>query len=504
MNPRVSLVGAGPGDPGLLTLRGAALLACADVVLYDGLCNPAVLDQATDAELICVGKHGESRIWTQEEINQEIIARARRGQQVVRLKGGDPAVFARTAEETEALRAAAVDFEIVPGITAALAASSYAGIPITHRRWASAVALVTGHEQPGKLGAAVDWDALARFPGTIVVYMGVTTASTWTAALLCAGKPGETPAAILRRCSMPDQTTIHCRLDEVADQLTPASKLRPPVIVIIGDVTRQAEQMSWFDRRPLFGLTVLVTRPADQADELSRPLQAAGAEVLLQPAIEIGPPRRLDELDERIGQLAQYDWVVFSSRNGVRYFLDRLLQTGRDTRALAHSRLAAVGRRTAEMLGQYHLVADLEAAGMNARSLAEALVGHQQPSQRPRYLLVRASRGPETLGQRLEAAGGRVTSVVAYQHSDVATAKPQVAERLQAGTIHWVSVTSDAIARSLDRLFGRSLGRARLAALSPGVAETLHQLGHEVATVAAEPTMQALVDAICQASHHEA
>ena len=253
MKGAVYLIGAGPGDPGLLTLRGAELLAKADVVLYDGLSNPALLSHAPQAEQICVGKHGKSRIWKQLEIIDEILSHAKAGKIVVRLKGGDPAVFARTAEEAEAVLKEDIPLEIVPGITAALAAGSFAGIPITHRGLASAVALVTGHEEPSKSKSALDWDALARFPGTLVIYMGVTTAEFWTEALLRAGKAADTPAALVRRCSLPDQQTIHCRLDEVAEQLNPASRFRPPVIVILGAVTQLAETMNWIKDRPLLG-----------------------------------------------------------------------------------------------------------------------------------------------------------------------------------------------------------------------------------------------------------
>lgn len=251
----VALVGAGPGHPELLTLRGCNWLSRCDVVLYDGLSNTDMLVHSPQAECICVGKHGQSRIWKQTEIIDEILRHALLGKTVVRLKGGDPAVFARTSEEVDALVAAAIPFEVVPGITAALAAGSYAGIPITHRGIASAVALVTGHEEPGKPESAIDWSALAVFPGTLVIYMGVTTAEAWTTALIEAGKDPATPCAIVRRCSMNDQQQIHCRLDDVAGHLTPASRFRPPVITIVGEVTRLAETMDWFSKRPLHGRT---------------------------------------------------------------------------------------------------------------------------------------------------------------------------------------------------------------------------------------------------------
>ncbi len=498
MLPKVFLIGAGPGDPGLLTLRGAELLGRCDVVLYDGLSNSQLLAHAPRAELICVGKHGQSRIWRQDEIIAEMLRHARDGKIVARLKGGDPAVFARTAEEAEALRDAGIAFEIVPGITAALAAGSYAGIPITHRRYASAVALVTGREEPDKGESALDWDALARFPGTLVVYMGVTTAGVWTSALMRAGKPADTPAAILRRCSLPDQQTVHCRLDEVAQLLTPASSMRPPVIVIIGEVTRLAHSMSWFDTRPLSGKTVLVTRSKQQAVELAEPLRSLGAEVISQPAIEIEPLKSFDQLDREIARLPEYDYVVFSSRNGVQYFMQRFLDVGGDLRDLAWTKIAVVGPRTAEMLATYHIRADIVAEGMSAESLTQSLLGEAPDNQ---FLLVRASRGPDTLAQHLKQAGGEVRSVVAYSHTDVSQPDEAILRRMAAGEIQWVTVTSDAIARSVVRLFGENLRQTRLVSLSPGVSQTIHKLGFTVAAQAAQPTMLSLVEAIAAQSH---
>lgn len=489
----VYLVGAGPGDPGLLTLRGAEVLGQADVVLYDGLSNQALLRHAPNAEHICVGKHGQSRIWRQEEIIEEMLRQARTGRSVVRLKGGDPAVFARTAEEAEALRAADIPFEIVPGITAALAAGSYAGIPVTHRGLASAVALVTGHEEPSKTESALDWDALARFPGTLVIYMGVTTAEAWTSALLAAGKPGDTPTAILRRCSLPDQQTLHCRLDEVAERLTPASRMRPPVIVIIGAVTELAETMSWFDSRPLFGTSVLITRAEDQAEELAAPLRQLGAEILLQPAIAIDPPDDWKGVDEALDRIDEFDLVAFSSCNGVRFFLQRIFDLGLDVRVLGNCSLAAVGAKTADTLAEYHLRADYVPQTYVAEELAALLA----PAVDGRsVLLIRASRGRDALPESLRRARAEVTEVVAYQHRDVPHSDPAIQEAMAAGRIAWTTVTSSGIAESLVKMFGEALHQTRLVSLSPLTSQTLRRLGYEPAAEAAAATMQGLVHAI--------
>ncbi len=469
-------------------------LGQADVVLYDYLANPQALEfAAAGAECVCLGRHGHTKIWTQEEINSRMIAEARAGRTVVRLKGGDPAIFARTAEEVDALIAAGVEFEIVAGVTAALAAGSYAGIPVTHRDLASAVAIVTGHEQDGKDESALDWPALAAFPGTLVVYMGATTAPRWTAALCAAGKPADTPAAIVRHCSRPDQLTIRCRLDEVATHLTGDNKIRPPVIVIIGPVTQLAQTWGWFERRPLFGTSVLVTRPAHQVGGLRDKLAELGAEVLVQPAIEITDPADWSPVDAALSRLDEFDWLVFSSTNGVRYLLDRLLASGRDIRALGGLRLATVGAKTADELRKYNLIADVFPDEFRAEALAAALTADARDK---RFLLARASRGREVLAEELTAAGGLVEQIVVYQSSDVTVPNEDFAQRLAAGQIDWVTVTSSAIARSLAAMFGDDLHNTKLASISPITTGALQELGYSASAEASEYTMDGIVEAI--------
>lgn len=494
-NGTVYLIGAGPGDPGLLTLRGADLLARADVVLYDGLSNTDLLAHAPSAEHISVGKHGQSRIWRQSEIIDEILAHARAGRTVARLKGGDPAVFARTAEEVAALRQAGIEYEIVPGITAALAAGSFAGIPITHRGLASAVALVTGHEEPDKAESALDWDGLARFPGTLVIYMGVTTAQAWTSALIGAGKSPDTPVAIVRRCSLPDQQTIRCRLDEVAGYLTPASKFRPPVITIVGPVTQIEHSMDWLASRPLFGQTVMVTRPADQAESMARLLKEKGADVIVHPAIEIAPPETWTEVDHAIERLPEFDDVIFCSHNGVRFFMNRVIQTGRDLRCLAGVRIAAVGSRTAETLTTYHLTADVVPDDFRAESLADEIASTVAGKN---VLIIRANRGRDVLADRLQQAGASITQIAAYINRDVDEADPNVAARVDRGDVDWITVTSSATAENLHRMFNQSLHRSKLASLSPVTSNTLRKLGYQVTAEADPYTIESLIESICQ------
>ena len=495
---KVYLIGAGPGDPGLITLRGVECLRRADVVLYDYLANARILEHARrDAELICLGKHGRTRIWSQAEINAALVRLAGEGKVVARLKGGDPAVFARGAEEIETLVRADVAFEIVPGITAALAAGSYAGIPITHRDHASAVALVTGHENPDKQDSAIDYRALAAFPGTLVFYMGITTARSWTKDLLEAGKPSDTPVAIIRRCSSSDQQRVGCTLGEVVETLETQS-IRPPAIIVVGEVSALADTFSWFEKRPLFGQRILVTRPQGQANKLCTILEELGAEAVVQPAIEISEPLDWHLVDKAIGTLREFDWLVFSSSNGVRYFIERLLATGSDVRALGSIKLAAIGPGTADELVRYHLNVDLQPSEFRAESLAAELA---PLAEGKRFLLARASRGREVLADEITAAGGEVTQTVVYESIDVESPNDEIAGDLAAGRFHWVTVTSSAIARSLATMFGNNLKNACLASISPITSATLRECGFEPAVEAKEFTMAGLARAIEQAAN---
>jgi uroporphyrinogen III methyltransferase/synthase len=498
---KVYLVGAGPGDPGLVTLRAVELLARADAVLYDYLVNPAILAHCRpDAIKVSLGKHGSGRLLTQSEINERLVTMSQVFGTVVRLKSGDPMVFAHAAEELDCLAANNIPFEIVPGVTAALAAASYAGIPVTHRETASAVAFVTGQEDAAKGDSALDFAALARFPGTLVFYMGVTTAEHWSQSLIAAGKPAATPVAILRHVSLADQMRIDTTLGELAS-VVQAQKLRPPVVFIVGEVAAHGFAWTWPEKRPLFGQRILVTRPAHQSADLSAPLAELGAEVLLQPAIEIRPLRVTDTSDRMLDLLDRMDWLVFSSTNGVRCFFDRLLTPlryrdvlkYRDMRALGAIKIAAIGPGTADELTRYHLKPDIVPDEFRAESLAQSLAGGAAGK---RFLLVRATRGREVLADELTKAGGIVEQVVVYESVDVEAPQPEIAEQMAAGKIHWTTVTSSAIARSLARMFGESLRRTKLASISPITSATLRELGYEPAAEASEYTMAGVVAAI--------
>ena len=498
---RVFLVGAGPGDPGLITIRGRECLEAADHVLYDGLTNASLLDYATGAQCESVGKHGsmESQlsepIWTQQQINARMVELAKAGHCVVRLKGGDPAVFARTAEELEVLIAEKIPFEVVPGITAALAAASYVGIPITHRRFASAVALITGQQQTEEAPQPIDWDALARFPGTIVFYMGVTTVAQWSRELLGAGKPAETPAAIVRRCTWSDQSVIRCRLDEVAQSLTPASKMRPPVVVIIGAVAALGEDFDWFSSRPLAGCGVLVTRAAEQADELLTQLRHLGAEAYLQPVLEVRPPTDRRPLAKAIQRLAngEFQGVTFSSANGVDGLLNDLEVFGSDSRAFHGSTIAVVGKQTAERLKRYGLRADVCPTEFSAAGLLSALPASLENQN---WLVTTTNRSRDELAKGMVARGATVSLVVAYETAPVTELKPGIESALRGGRIQWVTVTSSAIAESAANLLQAYREQLKPISLSDAVSAQLAKLNWPAAAQAAEHSSEHLLQAL--------
>jgi uroporphyrinogen III methyltransferase/synthase len=494
---KVHLVGAGPGDPGLITVRGVECLRRAELVLADDSVDPLLFQHlAPSAELVRLGLRAPS---PQPEINARMIEAARQGKTVVRLKGGDPLVFGRGAEEIESLRQAGIPYETVPGVTAALAAAACADIPVTHAGLASALALITAHQPRADKGPAMDYGALADFPGTLVFYMGTASARPWAEALLSRGKPAQTPAAIVRRCSRSDQQTIRCTLGTVADVID-QSGLGPPCVVLVGPAVAAAPETSWFAARPLFGVRVLVTRPRHQAASLAEPLAELGAGVYFQPAIELSDPADWRPVDRALQQLDRYDWLVFSSANGVSSLLDRLWNTQGDLRRLARVRLAAMGPGTAEELTRYRLRADLVPDQYRAEALAEALA---REASGQRFLLARASRGREVLAESLVRAGGEVEQVVVYQSRDADRPEPEIAALLAAGQIDWITVTSSAIAQSLVRLFGDDLRKARLASISPVTSGTIRRTGHSPTVEASQYTMAGLVEAIVAAQLRE-
>lgn len=499
LSGRVFLVGAGPGDPSLITLRGLQCLNQADCVLFDGLVNLSLLDYAPGAQKISVGKHGKIPIWQQSEINLEMIRLAREGKTVVRLKGGDPAVFGRTAEELEALSDNGIPFEVVPGITAALAVSAYCGIPLTHREHASAVALITGQQQ-ADAPEDMDWGALAAFPGTLSIYMGVTTSRTWTSKLMAAGKPADTPAAIVRRCSWSDQQVILCRLDEVAEQLTPYSRLRPPVLVVVGPVAHLGQCWNWFQQRPLFGCGIWIPRASHQSEQLRADLIELGAAVVAEPVVQIEPPSDLSELARAEvllrGQCLQ--GVTFSSANGVDGLMSYLLANDNDVRILAGVRLAAVGPATAQQLKRYGLKADIvpksdfSAEGLLA-SVGENLQGEH-------WLITTTNRSRTTLVDHLRSRGAMVTSCLTYQTTPCAQPGIHLQHALENRQVDLALITSSALGELAFELLGDQAAYVSPVALSPSIAQSLESLGWPPLAVAQANTTDSLIKAVLQAA----
>jgi len=496
----VYLVGAGPGDPQLITLRGAECLRRADVVVYDALVNPRLLELAPpQAERVPVGKRHGQRLMTQEAINELLIERARAGKCVVRLKGGDPFVFGRGGEEAAALRASGVQFEIVPGVTAGVAAPACAGIPVTHRELASAVAFITGHEDPCKATSTIDWSALARFPGTLVFYMGVSRLADLAEALVQHGLAADTPAAVIRWGATPAQESVTGTLGDISGRVQEAG-ICAPAVVVVGRVVSLAEQLRWYEERPLFGQCIVITRPAHQVSPMAERLTDLGAEVLELPALRIEPPENWEAVDRAIAELDRYAWVVFTSANGVSHFLDRLLSLGRDVRVLVRVRIAAIGAATARELERYHLRADLTPDEARSESLVEAL-----RSARPagRFLLLRADRGREELPAGLRAAGMVFDEVTVYRNIEETQWDPAVVDRIAQGQVDWITLTSSGVVRSLVAHLPEHsrthLGvRTKLASISPITTQTVRELGLEVAVEAATASMDALVDAMLE------
>ncbi len=491
---KVFLVGAGPGDARLLTLRGKECLEQADVVIYDYLASRELLKLARpSAELISLGSPASGRAISQADAQRQMIAAARAGRCVVRLKGGDPGVFGRLGEEAAALHEAGIAFELVPGVSTALAAGPYAGVAITSRKSASCVAFVAGKLQAGADPTEqIDFAALASFPGTLVFYMGSQSAAAWSEALVARGKPASTPVVVVRRCSLPDQQSWISTLADLS-KLLRSENITPPMVAIVGDVALQQEVGAWFTSRPLFGQTILVTRPEQQAADMVRTLVDLGAEVLQQPAIAIGSPTDSRPLATAIDRLGEFDWIVFSSRNGVAYFFSALAAAGRDARALAKAKLAAIGPATSEALAERGMIIDLAPDEYRAEALAAALLPLVPGKQ---ILLVRASRGREVLAEELSAAGAVVTQAVAYDSRDVKVPDPEIVEALRAGRVTYTTATSSAIARSMVELFGESLRQTRLIAISPLTASVLDELGYPASVVADDYTAAGIVAAI--------
>jgi uroporphyrinogen III methyltransferase/synthase len=499
----VYLVGAGPGDPGLITRRGAELLAAADAVVYDALASPELLALAPrEALRIDVGKRGHSEPpRTQEEICALLVDLAHEGRRVVRLKGGDPFVFGRGGEEASACAAAGVPFEVVPGVSAAIGALAYAGIPVTDRRHAASFAVVTGHKDPGEPAAATRWEALAHAADTLVILMGMRHLEPLLSRLLAAGRSAKTPAAAVMNGSLPTQRVVTAPLGELAARVREAG-LSAPTVVVVGEVVRLRDALAWFEGLPLFGRRVLVTRSREQAPALAAALRRAGAEPVVVPLLELAPPAEPGELDGALAELAAYDALLFTSGNAVRAFAARAAERGVSLRGLA-ARVYCVGPGTAEAAR----AAGLEVHGVPERRFdAEGLLEHvarELPPSGRRFLLPRAEEARETLPEGLRAAGARVDAVTVYRTIAAPADAPALRERLRHGELDALTFTSPSAAKHfaalLDAGSREAARRCVVAAIGPVTAEALRNLGLAADCVAERPDDACLVEALAGA-----
>ena len=494
---KVYLVGAGPGDPGLITVRGLECVRAADVILYDRLVGPEILREARpDAELVYCGKRPGHETLSQDEINDAMVRAARAGKTVCRLKGGDPFVFGRGGEEALALSADGIPLEVVPGVSSALAAPAYAGIPVTHRGIAASFTVITGHEAAAEAQAGAGPRSLARAGDTLVVLMGVGRLEGIVAELLAAGRAADTPVALVASATLPSQRTLVATLGDIAARAQ-AEDIRPPAVMIVGDVVALRDRLAWFETQPLFGRRVLVTRPAEQAAELSALLRTCGAQPVEMPLIELVPPETWELFDAAVGRSGAYDWLVLTSANGVRFTQLRLGELGLDIRALRGPRVAVIGPKTA---------AEAESAGLRvalcperyvAESLVAALGG--EGLRGSRLLVLRAAEARDALPALAAEQGAEVDAVPVYRTVPVTEPDPRALTLLERGEIDVVTFASSSAVMAFAGVVGsaRAAG-ATLACIGPVTAETAARLGLPASVVAREHTIEGLVAALVE------
>ncbi|BDV41329.1 uroporphyrinogen III methyltransferase [Geotalea uraniireducens] len=498
----VYLIGAGPGDPDLITVKGRDCIARADIVIYDYLANDALLTHARPGtQLIYAGKVGGQHNREQWQINELLVEKALAGNVVARLKGGDPFVFGRGGEECEALLAAGIPFEIVPGVTAGIGAAAYAGIPLTHREFTTSVAFVTGHESPGKDVSEIDWQGLSLGSGTIVFYMGVKNLPLIAANLIAHGRSADTPVALVRWGTRPEQEVITGTLATIAEAVR-LRGFKAPAITIVGDVVSLRDKLRWFDNRPLFGKRVVVTRAADQAGAFSRKLADLGAQVLECPTIEIVPPEQWSQLDEAIAGLSDFDWLVLTSANAVQYFFARLQALGKDSRALGACRVCAVGPKTAALLRTQGVKADLIPTDYKGEGVVTTL--RSQEIRGTRVLFPKGDRAREVIEKGLKALGAEVIAPVAYRNITPASLSAEVVQALEERRIHCITFTSSSTVQNLAALLGenrllRLLEGVLVASIGPITSRSCRDLGLAVHVEPREYTLDALTDEIVSA-----
>lgn len=502
MNGKVYLVGAGPGDPGLLTLKGKAALERADAVIYDFLANEDLLRYAPSVcERICVGKRPGEKTLLQEEINELLVSKATEGKVVVRLKGGDPFIFGRGGEEAQALARAGVPFEVVPGVSSGHAAPAYAGIPVTHRELSSSVAFLTGHEDPSKPSSNIDWARQAKGADTLVLFMGVRNLAEISAALIQAGRAPNTPAAVVRWGTYSRQQTVTGTLTDIAAR---AENVEAPAVIIVGDVVSLRDELNWFERLPLFGKRIVTTRAREQSAALREALEELGAEAIEIPAIEIRDPQSWQPMDKAIGRLEEFDYLIFTSANGVKKFLGRLPVCGRDVRDLKGIRIGAIGPGTATELVATGIRVDFMPNEYRAEGLIEYFKDIDVRGKS--FLIPRAKVARDILPRTLEERGARVEVVEAYE-----TVQPCVApadlERLLTLVPDAVAFTSSSTVTNFVRLMesqklGAILKELPIASIGPITSETVRKHGLRVSVEAVDSTVTGLVQSLREYFRH--
>jgi uroporphyrinogen III methyltransferase/synthase len=496
---KVYLVGAGPGDPELITAKGQRCIAEADVLIYDYLAAKALLRHArNDCEQIYVGKKGGDHTLSQDGINRLIAEKARDGKIVTRLKGGDPFIFGRGGEEAQILEQAGVAFEIVPGVTSAIAAPAYAGIPLTHREYTSSVAFVTGHEDPTKDESNIDWQALATGIGTLVFLMGIKNLPKIVEQLRTHGRAGHTPVALVRWGTTTRQETVTGTLDNIVQRADEAG-LKAPAVVVVGKVVDLRETLQWFEKRPLLGKRIVVTRARAQASDLVQRLSLLGAECIECPTIEVVPPDSWHPLDRALDALETYQWIVFTSVNGVQSFFDRLFNNGLDTRALGHLKTAAIGPVTAQRMRHFGLNTDIMPQNYLAESVVEAF--SKQSIRGAKVLLPRAKKARPVLPIELERMGAKVDEVTTYQTIQSSDGSKTLMEQLHSGRIDMVTFTSSSTVQNFKALLPKESADALMApvtvaSIGPITAETAETLGLKADIVAKKYTIDGLCNAI--------
>lgn len=503
----VYLIGAGPGDPGLITVKGAECIAKADAVVYDRLANPRLLRRMKpDAEKIYVGKLPDRHTLRQEEINQLLVDLALAGKTVARLKGGDPSIFGRVGEEAELLAANGVPFEIVPGITSAIAVPAYAGIPVTHRDYTSSLAIITGHEDPAKTESSHDWSKLATATGTSIFLMGVGNLAYIRDQLIAHGRGPETPVALIRWGTRVEQETLTGTLATIVDQVREAN-FQSPAIIIVGEVVRLRETLAWYERKPLFGRRVLVTRARSQASDLASRIDELGGEAVEFPVIRLRQPESpeaLEALDQALRRLGDFDWVLFTSPNGVSFFFERLRQLKIDIRSMHKARVAAVGPKTAGLLAEHGIVSERLPARFQGEGLLEAILPELRPGQQA--LLPRADIARDYLPVKLTELGLHVTEVDVYESVLDDDLSEEVMELLQNGGVHVITFTSSSTVTNLLEVLRKSgvedpaalLNRTAMVCIGPLTAETAEKNGLKLQAVSQEATIESLIAALAE------